>query len=185
MEQDDTTEQNDAMPQGDAAEQGEATEQDDATVQGDAANQDDAAKKKRNKTILIGAIIVLLIAVIAALLIFGMRACSNRTPTTGQVSGPSSGLSAEDALSLENRIHMAIHGKSLPNGGLLCSYVYIVEASKDASGVAATIDLTTASKANRAVAAACDSAVMAALPEITRVSVVDVNGSVVDAATRK
>ena len=186
MEQDNGTEQGSATEQNEAAEQDDAAEQDQAAQdqaaqQDTTAESDEAAKRKRNKAILMGALIVLLIIVIIVLLVFGMRGCAGQTSSAGRVTTSSSGPSADElAASLANRAHAAIHGKSLANGALLCSRVYVIEASGDAI----TIRLTVPSVSATGMAAACETAVMAAIPEATSVSVVDINDGLVGSAKR-
>ena len=179
----DATAQNGATEQDDAPEEETAPEQVDATGQDNAPEQETAPEQKNRKAILTGSLIVLAILVIIVLVILLLRGCAGQT-TGSRLSNQSSAPGAgQSAISIENRVHAALHSKTF-NGGRLCTFVYIIEASTD-HGVVATIRLTVPSASVPGIATVCENAVMAAVPEVTRVSVVDVNNSVVGSTTRK
>lgn len=151
-------------------------------------------KQKNNKATLIGALIALVVVVIVVVAIVWLRGCSpggtsSAGRTTGQPSASSAGTSTTP---LEDRIHAALHAQTLSNGNPLDTLVYIFEVSTD-NGVAVTITLTQPSAAfartpstnPQKIAAACENAVLAAVPEVTSVAVVDTNHVPISLQKRK
>ena len=153
----------------------------DITGQDDIAGPDKAPEKKRNRTVLMGCLILAVIIVILAILFFWLRGCSSQTPG-GQGATSSTPAVEEPSITIENRIHEAIHGKSYPSGGLMCSSVFIIEAS-NSNGVAASIRLTSAPTTASVMATALENVVMPAVPEVTTLQIVNGNGALID--TRK
>jgi hypothetical protein len=105
--------------------------------------------------------------------------------TGNKPSVPATGTSAN---ALDDRIHAALHALQLADGLPLDTYVYIFTVStKD--GVSALVTLTPLGNAPKkitaqSVATACEDAILAAVPEVTSVEVIDSGRIPVSSKTR-
>lgn len=132
-------------------------------------------------------VVVIVAFVVIALLLLWLRGCAPAgTSSTGKTSTQSAASAADESrIALDDRVHAALHAQRGPKGGPLDLLVYIFQVST-AHGVGVSITLTPLSGADpKAIAAQCENAVMAAVSEVTSVTVVDANGTVVSSQKRK
>lgn len=156
------------------------------------SGQEAAVQPKRRRSPLMWFLIALLIIAVIAILFFLLRGCT--ASPTPSASSTASSTASSGALTIENKIHTAIHPLTIGKGTQLDTTVYIIEASTNASGVVAVIRLNqTSDQLNRAftagtamsIATACEDAVIAKVPEVHTITVVDMSGALIDSATRK
>ena len=147
-------------------------------------------KQKKSNALLMGCLVALAVIAIIVLAFFLLRGCS-----PGQTSGPSKTASqpatstaGQPGLSLDQRVHAALHAKVLPNGARLDEYVYIFEVTST-NGVGVAITLTPIpvgpGLSTQRIATDCEDVVLAAVPEVSGVAVVDANRTQVSVQTRK
>ena len=150
----------------------------------------DEAEKKGKRPILLWVLIALMIVAIIILALWLLRSCAPaRTSSTSGTASQTS-VTAEDtsAMVLEDKIHAALHAQSLPDGNPLDTLVYIFTVStKD--GVSVLITLTPMPSSPKtgpqSIATACQTAVLSAVPEVTRVEVIDSGRTPISTETRK
>jgi hypothetical protein len=162
---------------------------------GEAATSEEAAvaQPKRRGRLLIGCLVAILIAAIILILLF-MRGCIPGRTSTTTTTQSATALADSAAQGIENKVHAAIHPLVLSTGAPLDNTVYIIEASRSNGTVVATIRLTDSTAAlartmgvgaAQRIATACENAVIAKVPEVATIRVVDADGVLVSATTRK
>ena len=147
-------------------------------------------KPKKSNAVLMGCLAAVAVIVIIVLAILLLRGCDARQASTPSptASQPTTSTAGESGTTIDNRVHAALHAKTLSDGARLDDYVYIFEVST-ANGVSVAITLTPMPGGPRvnaqSIATDCENVVLAAVPEVTRVAVVDANRTPVSVQTRK
>jgi len=140
------------------------------------------------------AVLALVIIAIILLWLFWLRGlpASSTTGVPGQATQPLVPLDAAATKAIEEKVYAALRSFSLPSGAPLTSVVYIAKVA-GTSGIPITITLTEPSAILAlnpetrpdAIAEDCINVVLAGVPEVTSVKVIDTNFVVLATETRK
>jgi hypothetical protein len=154
------------------------------------ADTSDPAKKKGKRGIVLGCLIALAIVAIVILALWLLRSCApaGTSSTGGTASQSPVSVEGSSTTTIEDRVHAALHAQSLTNGSPLDTLVYIFTVSTT-DGVSVLITLTpmpsTPKTGPQSIATACQNAVLSAVPEVTRVEVIDSGRVPISSQTRK
>ena len=153
------------------------------------------AKRTYGRVIVALTILALIIIAIVLLWFFWLRGLpgGNSSGARGQTAAvPLVPLDEAATKAITEKVYAALRATSLPHGAPLTTVVYIAKVA-GTSGIPITITLTdpaTILQLNPetqplTLAADCETAVLAAVPEVTNVTVIDTNGQVLGTETRK
>jgi hypothetical protein len=161
-------------------------------------------EQERDDRSLVGCLILALLAlvvVVALLLALNLSSCDmgqGSSPSASEPAPASIDVTPQDATVFDNgiadRVYAALHASEFLNGLPIDTLVHIAQVKSEARGVAVTIKLTgdrywkhldsIVPIDYRIVVLYCQRAVLAGVPEVSTVIVVDENGKRLGIATR-